>query len=135
MHFTLVLTSSLSFADSRRCYNGTFLLLFALPVELWRAFQFLSKTIWFFLIGTLFEKLDCILILNWSCVGKLSWEISFWFLDIFWSFGSQCCVAFPLPKLMSEQCTKGQLISEWLFCVFNFPKNQCKNLMNFCPRI
>ena len=31
--------------------------------------------------------------------------------------------------------TKGQLISEWLFGVFNFPKNQHKNLTNFCPRI
>ena len=30
---------------------------------------------------------------------------------------------------------KGQLISEWLYDVFNFPKKQCKNLMNFCPRI
>ena len=30
---------------------------------------------------------------------------------------------------------KGQLISEWLFDVLNFPKNQRKNLMNFCPRI
>ena len=31
---------------------------------------------------------------------------------------------------------KGQLISEWLFGVLNFPKQkQCKNLMNFCPRI
>ena len=30
---------------------------------------------------------------------------------------------------------KGQLISELLFGVFNFPKNQRKNLMNFCPRI
>ena len=32
-------------------------------------------------------------------------------------------------------CCKGQLISEWLFDVLNFPKNQHKNLMNFCPRI
>ena len=31
--------------------------------------------------------------------------------------------------------SKGQLISEWLFGVFNFPKHQYKNLMNFCPRI
>ena len=31
--------------------------------------------------------------------------------------------------------TKGQLISECLFGVFNFPKKQRKNLMNFCPRI
>ena len=30
---------------------------------------------------------------------------------------------------------KGQLISEWIFGVFNFPKKQCKNLMNFCDRI
>ena len=30
---------------------------------------------------------------------------------------------------------KGQLISELLFGVFNFPKNQRKHLMNFCPRI
>ena len=33
------------------------------------------------------------------------------------------------------EMVKGQLISEWLFGVFNFPKNQRKNLMNFCPRI
>ena len=31
--------------------------------------------------------------------------------------------------------TKGQLISEWLFGVFNFPKNQRKNLIIFWPRI
>ena len=30
---------------------------------------------------------------------------------------------------------KGQLISEWLFGVFNFPKHQRKILMNFCPKI
>ena len=30
---------------------------------------------------------------------------------------------------------KGQLISEWLFDVLNFPKKQCKNLNDFCPRI
>ena len=30
---------------------------------------------------------------------------------------------------------KGQLISEWLFGVFNSPKKQHKKLMNFCPRI
>ena len=30
---------------------------------------------------------------------------------------------------------KGQLISEWLFGVFNFPKKQPKILMNFCPRL
>jgi hypothetical protein len=31
--------------------------------------------------------------------------------------------------------TKGQLISEWLFDVLNFPKKQRKNLMNFCHGI
>ena len=30
---------------------------------------------------------------------------------------------------------KGQLISEWLLDILNFPKNQRKNLMKFCPRI
>ena len=30
---------------------------------------------------------------------------------------------------------KGRLMSEWLFGVFNFPKKQRKNLVNFCPRI
>ena len=30
---------------------------------------------------------------------------------------------------------KGQLISEWLFCVLNLPKKQPKNLKDFCPRI
>ena len=30
---------------------------------------------------------------------------------------------------------KGHLISEGLFGVFNFPKTQCQNLMNFYPRI
>ena len=30
---------------------------------------------------------------------------------------------------------KGKLMSEWLFGVFNFPKNQRKSLMNFYPRI
>ena len=31
--------------------------------------------------------------------------------------------------------SEGQLISELLFDVLNFPKKQRKNLMNFCPRI
>ena len=31
--------------------------------------------------------------------------------------------------------TKGQLILEWLFGVFNFPKKLRKNLMNICPKI
>ena len=38
----------------------------------------------------------------------------------------------------SQQSTpnsKGQLISERFFVVFDFPKKQRKNLMNFCPRI
>ena len=38
----------------------------------------------------------------------------------------------------SQQSTpnsKGQLISERFFVVFNFPKNQRKHLMNFCSRI
>ena len=34
-----------------------------------------------------------------------------------------------------DPTTKGQLISERLFDVLKFPKNQHKNLMNFCPRI
>ena len=34
----------------------------------------------------------------------------------------------------SNKYGTGQLISEWLFDVLNFPKNQHKNLMNFCPR-
>ena len=33
-----------------------------------------------------------------------------------------------------KSSTKGPLISEWLFCVFNFLKKQRNNLMNFCPR-
>ena len=30
---------------------------------------------------------------------------------------------------------KGQLISECPFDILNYPKNQRKNLTNFCPRI
>ena len=35
----------------------------------------------------------------------------------------------------SAATAKGQLISEELFGVFNFPKTQRKNLTNFYPRI
>ena len=43
---------------------------------------------------------------------------------------------FTAKKLRLPEWAKGQAISEWLFGVFNFPKKQqCKNLMNFCPRI
>ena len=46
---------------------------------------------------------------------------------------------YSLKKIVDSEFeigeTKGQLISEWLFGVFNFPKNQDKNLMNFCPRL
>ena len=38
-------------------------------------------------------------------------------------------------KSRQENAVKGQLISEWLFDVLNFPKNQCEKLMNFFPRI
>ena len=34
-----------------------------------------------------------------------------------------------------EWAATGQLISECLFDVLNFPKKQRKNLTNFCPRI
>ena len=40
---------------------------------------------------------------------------------------------FDINVLLKE--TKGQLISECLFDVLNFTKNQRKNLMNFYPRI
>ena len=40
-----------------------------------------------------------------------------------------------LPLFAREVDGKGQLILEWLFGIFNFPKNQRENLMNFCPRI
>ena len=33
------------------------------------------------------------------------------------------------PGSMPYGSTKGQLISEWLFDVLNFPENQCKNLI------
>ena len=36
--------------------------------------------------------------------------------------------------MFTQEVFKGQLISEWLFGVFNFPKKQRKNLMNFCPK-
>ena len=35
----------------------------------------------------------------------------------------------------ASRALKGQLISECLFDVFNFPKNQRINLTRFCPRI
>ena len=37
--------------------------------------------------------------------------------------------------VLMDWSVKGQLISECLFDVLNFPKNQRKNLTNFCPRI
>ena len=37
--------------------------------------------------------------------------------------------------ILCDQCSKGQLISNWLFDFLNFPKNQCKNSMNYCHRI
>ena len=36
---------------------------------------------------------------------------------------------------ITVKISKVQLISEWLFDVLNSPKNQRKNLMNFCHRI
>ena len=36
---------------------------------------------------------------------------------------------------MAPVASKGQLISEWLFGVHNFPKKQLKNLKDICPRI
>ena len=44
-------------------------------------------------------------------------------------------VMWSIRSAHTVSITKGQLISEWLFDILNFPKNQCKNLMNFCPRI
>ena len=35
---------------------------------------------------------------------------------------------------MSLLGSKGQVISEWIFGVWNFPKKQRKNLKNFCPK-
>jgi hypothetical protein len=41
----------------------------------------------------------------------------------------------PCMQCAHNAGNKGQLISECLFDVSNFPKNQHKNLMNLCPRI
>jgi hypothetical protein len=38
-------------------------------------------------------------------------------------------------SLVKLTVVTGQLISECLFDVLNFPKTQRKNLINFCPRI
>ena len=38
-------------------------------------------------------------------------------------------------RLVTQWEPKGQLISECLFDVLNFPKKQRKNFINFCPKI
>ena len=40
-----------------------------------------------------------------------------------------------LRHILTPMYNKGQLISECLFYVLNFPKKPTKNLTNFCPRI
>ena len=42
-------------------------------------------------------------------------------------------VSFPRESFCT--ISKGQLISEWLFDVLNFPKKTRKNVMDFCPKI
>ena len=58
-------------------------------------------------------------------------------LVIFVSYLRNCEVSIGLLQrcLIYDTLAKGQLISECLFGVFNVPKDQRKNLMNFCPRI
>ena len=56
------------------------------------------------------------------------WKV--WGADI---TGSVSCS--PDNEIQWMAINKGQVISEWNFDVLNFPKNQQKNLMNFCPRI
>jgi hypothetical protein len=36
-------------------------------------------------------------------------------------------------KSSEHKIAKGPLISEWLFDILDFSKNQSKNLKNFCP--
>ena len=45
------------------------------------------------------------------------------------------CIVWSREMIFFFILPKGQLISEWLFDVLNFPKSQHKNLMNFWPRI
>ena len=40
-----------------------------------------------------------------------------------------------LLQQVATAAGKGQLITKLLFGVLNFPKNQPKNLKDFCPRI
>ena len=42
---------------------------------------------------------------------------------------------FKCTQCKAAYSAKGQLISEWLFDVLNFPKKQLKIFMTFCPRI
>ena len=36
-------------------------------------------------------------------------------------------------KIITIQCSKGQIKSEWIYEIINFPKNEPKDLKDFCP--
>ena len=36
-------------------------------------------------------------------------------------------------KLLPNAISKGQINSEWIYEIINFPKNEPKNLKDFCP--
>ena len=74
-----------------------------------------------------------------NLVDNFSWRFLCWFLGrVLWRFRWRF-----LSKPLTQRTfsinllldTKVQIISELLFDVLNFPKNQCKNLTNFWPRI
>jgi hypothetical protein len=62
-----------------------------------------------------------------------------WALNSSSNFSNLRISSLALFRIWTQSVTfkvcKGQLISEWIFDALNFPKKQCKNLMNFCPRI
>ena len=45
------------------------------------------------------------------------------------------CEGFFFFRPFQLKNVKGQLISEWLYYILKFSKNERKNLMNFCPRL
>ena len=66
---------------------------------------------------------------------KFQDKLQYTLWDIGWSSLWKTLLSIPYWEEMISEGTKGQLVSEWIFEVLNFPQKQCKNLMNFCSRI
>ena len=128
--FNKIKKLQLSFANYIFLLNFLLMKLINRSVRLWNFFDGGSKRKLLYFVNTINDSS--------SKGAKMSLSKSIFyfnnhpnFLRVWW-FLAKINFKPPSKKFKNLTDAKGQLISEWIFDVFNFPKDQPKN---FCPRI